>query len=181
MHHQALAALLGLMLTGLSACSGCSDEAGLRPQREAGSASQTANVGTAVQLGELPSELAVTDPLRQQSANAHTSSEGAEFEPVEMRLFEYAGQVDIGNRYSSTVMVETHAPHVRARCSGVLIQPRLVLTAGHCVCKGQQVSRSSGEMGTIIDGSACEERVIIKTVVYEPGESSHMPSMRVGT
>ncbi|HVG57248.1 MAG TPA: trypsin-like serine protease [Hyalangium sp.] len=132
-------------------------------------------------MGDLPSELVVTDPLRERSGNAHSSPEESGVEPVDMRLFEYAGEVDTRNRYSSTVMVETREPQVKTHCSGVLIGPSLVLTAGHCVCKWQEVSTSPGERGNLIEGSACAERVSIRTVVYEPSESSHRPAKRFRT
>src|SRR5687767_4284809 len=59
--------------------------------------------------------------------------------PLDVSALRYAGKVDFGNRYASAVMVTTGAPEQGAQCSGVLISPRLALTAGSCVCKPRSV------------------------------------------
>jgi hypothetical protein len=108
------------------------------------------------------------------------------------------GPLDVGNRYRSTVRIfaskmAERAQELAGECSGVLIAPRLVLTAAHCVCakrravpedKVRHLTRAIGKQqeGTIAkadalkgvsiefisDGSDCAKEVAVTTVVYEP-------------
>ncbi|WP_422723971.1 trypsin-like serine peptidase [Hyalangium rubrum] len=82
-----------------------------------------------------------------------------------------AGEIDIENRFQSTVSVITQVPNGRGsgtQCSGVLVAPRLVLTAGHCVCKSQEIHESGQGNTTLIDGSSCVPSASVSTVIYEP-------------
>jgi hypothetical protein len=82
-----------------------------------------------------------------------------------------AGELDTSNRFTSAVSVITKVPNGRGfgtQCSGVLLAPRLVLTAGHCVCKRQRFEGSAKERLTLIDGSSCVPSAKVSTVVYEP-------------
>lgn len=95
--------------------------------------------------------------------------------PFKTRGARLAGTLDVENRYASTVTVETHAPMeagIDGQCSGVLISPRLVLTAGHCVCMKQKVTTPGTEGRSIIDGSACPTRPTVTTLAYEPPKKS---------
>ncbi|WP_224370722.1 trypsin-like serine protease [Hyalangium versicolor] len=40
------------------------------------------------------------------------------------------GKEDLENRYSAAVLISSE----RGLCSGVLLTPRMVLTAAHCLC-----------------------------------------------
>lgn len=89
--------------------------------------------------------------------------------PINERPFELGGKEDVENRYPSAVAVETLEPMkagVNGQCSGVLMGPRFVLTAGHCVCVQRRDMISESESGVIIDGSACAKTAIVTTVSY---------------
>lgn len=77
-----------------------------------------------------------------------------------------AGTMDVGNRYPSTVMLVAGPQEIVAQCSGIIIHPRLVLTAASCVC-----TRPSAVTGELVQSSpgnrpACAQRAFIKTVHY---------------
>jgi hypothetical protein len=48
----------------------------------------------------------------------------------------YPGPLDSKNHYMSNVAIHTSAKRVDGseHCSGVLVSPREILTAGHCLC-----------------------------------------------
>lgn len=83
--------------------------------------------------------------------------------------------VDVENRYVSAVAVTTDNP--MGLCSGVLVSPRLVLTAGHCVCAQQRVAAPSGGGGTAIEGSKCSSKAYATIVVYQPAKAKMQYAM----
>src|SRR5262245_32153683 len=83
-----------------------------------------------------------------------------EFLRLDHRLMELGGKVDFENRYQAAVMVSAALSEDEVlRCSGAAISSRVVLTAGHCVCRRRpEETRSSGTR-TVMDASACLEAV----------------------
>ena len=73
-----------------------------------------------------------------------------------------AGKLDKENRYASAVVVTTRVRDQLKHCSGVLVDRRAVLTAGHCVC----VSPSAA----LIDTSSCAQTANVTTILYTPVE-----------
>jgi len=57
----------------------------------------------------------------------------------------YPGPLDSRNRYLSNVAIQTEAKRLDGseHCSGILLSPRDILTAGHCVCLKRQLTTST--------------------------------------
>jgi hypothetical protein len=97
------------------------------------------------------------------------TEEDYEILPIGERMYLPDGMRDFTNRYSAAVMVEAFiGPHASRTCSGVLLNPRLVLTAGHCVCKPHEPSALESSAHSVIDGSQCAETATAETVLYTP-------------
>lgn len=94
----------------------------------------------------------------QKDAGAQASTEP--HEPLDPGLGRtpprVAGTMDVDNHYLSTVMVTAEAHAQTARCSGIIIHPRLVLTAASCLCTPP---------GATLD-TACMKRAFVRTVRY---------------
>jgi hypothetical protein len=149
------AVLLGLAVL-LGGCSGC-----LPPKPE--SSPPMSSLGTN----------ADQDGGQEEDGDLPATGLGS-LRPLNGRLFQWAGERDVSNRYPFAVMVKTHEPMmagVDGECSGALITPNLVLTAGHCVCVRREDEMSAAEGRTIIDASSCSETASVTTAIYENEEA----------
>jgi hypothetical protein len=99
--------------------------------------------------------------------------------PFDGKRLESAGTRDFKNKYSSTVMVTTKGPLEVAECSGVIISPRLVLTAGHCVCKPDTIDATHEAKTTSIDSAKCTGQANAITLLYGTVRSALMADFKV--
>lgn len=83
--------------------------------------------------------------------------------------FRMEGEPDVDNRYPAVVRVTPVARELidgLRSCSGVIISPHLVLTAGHCVCQSRPpITR--GLVARQVDGSSCVEAATVELFFYE--------------
>ena len=98
-----------------------------------------------------------------------------EFLPFNGRLLRLIGEKDLDNRYATTVMVHVREPPIEFSCSGVLLHPRLVVTAGHCVCQWRKVNTPGGTPQTTIDGSACAKRAEVTAILHKATSHPDIP------
>jgi secreted trypsin-like serine protease len=73
------------------------------------------------------------------------------------------GARDTSNRYKATVLVDGG----RGTCSGVLMAPRVVLTAGHCVCFPREARSEEAPARTVIDKTTCAQTTTVKVFTYQ--------------
>ncbi|MDY7226798.1 trypsin-like serine protease [Hyalangium rubrum] len=102
-----------------------------------------------------------------------------EFLPSDGRLLELLGEKDLTNRYASTVMVEVEESTVEVSCSGILLSPHLVLTAGHCVCAWRKAPLLDGTPGILIDGSACASQARVTAIRHVASEDPSRSALRI--
>jgi hypothetical protein len=76
--------------------------------------------------------------------------------------------IDKSNHYAAVVFVDGG----RGTCSGVLIAPEAVLTAGHCVCEQRKVSSDKGVAQSVIDTTTCARTATIRVLIYQPDGNS---------
>jgi hypothetical protein len=90
--------------------------------------------------------------------------------PPELQWDELIGEADAANHYPFTVIVIAKASggHEPQRaCSGAIIAPWLVLTAGNCVCPRSRPIPPEGQGNTLTDASTCETTASVMTFTYE--------------
>nr|WP_224240742.1 trypsin-like serine protease [Hyalangium gracile] len=90
------------------------------------------------------------------------------------------GAPDTHNHYPSVVRVTPKAsgPSGGLRsCSGVIVSPRLVLTAGHCVCRRRQVSTPEGPVEHRVDRASCVDTATVDVFFYEHNPGMPPPSI----
>lgn len=104
-------------------------------------------------------------PLDRPSDDELDSSARPGTWPRDTQFFMLNSREDTENRYLSTLIVESKgSPY--AFCSGVLLDPSIVLTAGHCVCVP---SRSPD----IVDSSTCAKRAKVTGYVYKKQKNGY--------
>jgi len=84
-------------------------------------------------------------------------------------LFLLGGKIDVDNRFAATVIVTPDEP--LGMCSGMLVAPRLVVTAGHCVCMRRKAPTVQDQASLIIDSKACSATARVTTILYESARS----------
>lgn len=96
------------------------------------------------------------------AVNQEYSSEGRDSEgetlPVDFEFSISRGQKDLENRYRSTVVVQSE----RGTCSGVVVAPRLILTAAHCVCAPLALDPAVQTIGNL----DCAQRAFVTSYIY---------------
>jgi len=117
--------------------------------------------------------VAVEEPHRPDSgATSNQDSEFITYDEYEMLPIGYRfslsdGYRDVENRYPFVVMVAAAVdPPKVVMCSGILLTPRLVLTAGHCVCGKRKPTLQEKGASSVIDASRCARTATIDTAVY---------------
>lgn len=115
--------------------------------------------------GSVKESTPLPDPVEQQETSAETH-----LEPVRVRQSQLDGKLDDGNKYPFSVLVEANvflAEVGEFQCSGVLIAPSVVLTAGHCVCLPHEEETDGGGGRTVVDGASCASNATVMTMLYQ--------------
>lgn len=100
-------------------------------------------------------------------------------DPVQIPQNSLEGALDVSNRYSFTVSVEANPTATEEGvqlCSGLLLTPRLVLTAGHCVCGWHKAEKDGRQGEALMDRSGCAASATITAMIYQPRTPGRAPA-----
>lgn len=156
--HRALLTLVPFLIGLAQGCDGCSSRSPARATKPGLSTSVPAD---AAKPG-LPLDSGVIDDTDHPF--------GVPSDSVGAVIFETVGEPDAANRYSSAVMIHPQLASSETKlreCSGVIVGPRLVLTAGHCVCQRHQLSGPKEPLQHQVDGGSCAPTAIVTVFFYE--------------
>jgi hypothetical protein len=144
-------ALLSCLLAALQACSGCSSPSRDDPGRTV--AASPPDAGTQAEEGS---------PFGENA-----------FLPM-IRYNQIEGEPDVQNHYPFVVRIAPQGLEPRPglrHCAGVIVAPRLVLTAGHCFCWRRPVSTPEGSVEHRIESSSCVRDALMDIFFYENAPS----------
>ena len=139
-------------------CGACTERAAEEPQ-----ASNAAEKGPVPRPSGAAMDAESFANLKRQVSVPKVSPSTEEWRSV-------AGETDGQNRFLAAVSVEAVPPsadRALSVCSGVLVGPRLVLTAGNCVCSGRKQLAPDGGEQTLIDATSCATNATVTTASYE--------------
>jgi hypothetical protein len=106
---------------------------------------------------------AASVPASRQSPEEYVP---AEIQPGPGESIVSKSTLDRGNRYVAAVLVDGG----EGTCGGVVIAPRVVLTAGHCVCSQREVRSGEARGQTLIDRTTCARSATIEVLSYRSEE-----------